>query len=275
MTSTRELHMPNSDGGQTRAGQAQVSNRAEGRLVTDEDDLQTALLGLSRMVAGSTPLEALLTQVAQFAVRAIPGADGAGITMHNEGAPSTVAASALFVCDVDAVQYGLGEGPCISAAAQRRTVMSGSLGGDAQWSRFGPRAGRLGVHSALSLPMVVSDEVIGAINVYAYSKSAFDEHAAEIGELYASSAAVAVHNARVLAHTRRLASELQTALTTRAVIDQAIGIIISRSGGTPAEAFAALRTMSQNEHTKLAVVAERLVGEATRRARARHTHRAG
>jgi putative methionine-R-sulfoxide reductase with GAF domain len=248
---------------------------SEGQLLNDEDDLQAALLGLSRLVAGSDPLEALLTQVAEFAVRAIPGADGAGVTMHNDGTSSTVAASAPFVGDVDNIQYGLGEGPCISAAAQRRTVKSGSLGGDTQWPRFGPRVGRLGVHSALSLPLVVEDEVIGAINVYAHSKSAFDEHASEIGELYASSAAVAVHNARVLVNARRLASELQAAMTTRAVIDQAIGIIISRSGGTAAEAFAALRTMSQNEHTKLAIVAQRLVDEAARRARARHTRHSG
>ena len=115
---------------------------------------------------------------------------------------------------------------------QGRTIRAGSLGGDKQWPLFGPRVGRSGVHSALSLPLLVADEVIGAINVYAYSKTAFDEHAAKIGELYACSAAVAVHNARVLANARRLTSELQAALTTRAVIDQAVGIIISRSGGT-------------------------------------------
>jgi transcriptional regulator with GAF, ATPase, and Fis domain len=244
---------------------------SEGQLLSDEDDLQAALLGLSRLVAGSDPLEALLTRVAEFAVRAIPGADGAGVTMYNDGTSSTVAASAPFVRDVDDIQYGLGEGPCISAAAQGRTIRAGSLGGDKQWPRFGPRVGRLGLHSALSLPLLVADEVIGAINVYAYSKTAFDEHAAKIGELYACSAAVAVHNARVLADARRLTSELQAALTTRAVIDQAVGIIISRSGATATEAFAALRTISQNEHTKLAVVAQRLVDEAARRARARHT----
>ena len=244
---------------------------SEGQLLSDEDDLQAALLGLSRLVAGSDPLEALLTRVAEFAVRAIPGADGAGVIMYNDGTSSTVAASAPFVRDVDDIQYGLGEGPCISAAAQGRTIRAGSLGGDKQWPRFGPRVGRLGLHSALSLPLLVADEVIGAINVYAYSKTAFDEHAAKIGEQYACSAAVAVHNARVLADARRLTSELQAALTTRAVIDQAVGIIISRSGGTATEAFAALRTISQNEHTKLAVVAQRLVDEAARRARARHT----
>jgi GAF domain-containing protein len=267
--STLEPHMSMSDFSAKHVGEGRDGMSLEGDLLND-DDLQAALLGLSRLVTGSDPVEALLTQVAEFAVRAIPGADGAGVTMHNDGKPSTIAASAPFVGNVDEIQYRLGEGPCISAAAQRRTVTSGSLGGDKQWPRFGPRVGRLGVHSALSLPLVVGNEVIGAINVYAYSKNAFDEHAGEIGELYASSAAVAVHNARLLARAQTLTSELKTALTSRAVIDQAVGIIISRSGGTAADGFAALRTMSQNEHTKLAVVAHRLVDEAARRARARH-----
>ena len=131
---------------------------SEGQLLSDEDDLQAALLGLSRLVAGSDPLEALLTRVAEFAVRAIPGADGAGVTMYNDGTSSTVAASAPFVRDVDDIQYGLGEGPCISAAAQGSTIRAGSLGGDKQWPRFGPRVGRLGLHSALSLPLLVADE---------------------------------------------------------------------------------------------------------------------
>ena len=67
------------------------------------------------------------------------------------------------------------------------------------WPRFGPRAGRLGVHSALSLPLLLSDQVIGAINVYAHGKDVFDEHAAELGQLFAKPAAVAVHNAQILA----------------------------------------------------------------------------
>jgi hypothetical protein len=54
---------------------------SKGQLLSDEDDLQAALLGLSRLVAGSDPLKALLTRLAEFAVRAIPGADGAGVTM--------------------------------------------------------------------------------------------------------------------------------------------------------------------------------------------------
>jgi hypothetical protein len=126
----------------------------------------------------------------------------------------------------------------------------------------GPRVGRLGVHSALSL--LLTDQVVGAINVYAYGKDVFDEYAAELGELFAKPAAVAVHNAQILADALALTVQLQTAPSTRPVIDRAIGIIRGRTGRSAEDAFTQLRAMSQAEHRKLADVAQHIVDEAVR-----------
>lgn len=233
----------------------------------DEYELQSSLVGMSQLVTGALPLEELLTRVAGFAVRAIPGADGAGVTLMEEGRGNTIVASAPFVTQVDAIQYGLGEGPCISAAAEGRSFTSGFLGGDAQWPLFGPQVERLGVHSVVSLPLWLPDVVVGAINVYAHDRNVFDAYAVELGESFAAPAAVAVHNAQVLAQARRLIGQLETALTNRATIDQAIGIVISRSGGTPEEAIDTLRRISQKEQRKLSSVAHRIVDDATQRTR--------
>ena len=237
----------------------------------ESDDLRESLSALSRLSNGRLDLTDLLVQVATFAVRAIPGADGAGLTMMERDYADTIVASATFVREIDAIQYGIGEGPCISAALERSTMRSGSLGGEPRWPRFGPRAGRLGVHSVLSLPLLTPDGVFGAMNVYAHRKDAFDEQAARIGELFAVPAAIAVQNAQVLAATKRLAKSLQASLTAQAIIDQAIGIVMSRSGYSADEAFDRLRHLSQTQNTKLAVVARSLVDEAVRRARSRHT----
>jgi GAF domain-containing protein len=218
---------------------------------------------------GRQGLESALTRIAEFAVRAVPGADGAGLTLMERGHPDTLVASEEFVRQVDAIQYGIGEGPCISAAQQRRTVMCGSLSTDGQWPRFGPRVARLGVHSALSLPLIADGDVLGAMNIYARARDAFDERAVELGELFAVPAAISVHNAQVLAQTGRLADQLQAALTNRSTIDRALGILMSRTGCTEAEAFEKLRATSQAENRKVADVAQRLVDEAVRRARAR------
>ena len=240
----------------------------------DAADLRAAIDDLAGLVAGSLGLPELLAEVSTFAVRAIPGADGAGVTLLQvdrlDNMVEALAASAPLVTEIDEIQYvTLKEGPCITAALEGRTVRSGSLGGEKMWPRFGPRVGRLGVHSALSLPLLLSDRVIGAINVYAHGKDVFDEHAAELGELFAKPAAVAVHNAQVLAHAVTLAAQLQKALSTRPVIDQAIGLIRGRSGRSAEEAFSQLRAISQTEHRKLAEVAQHIVDEAVSRARAR------
>jgi GAF domain-containing protein len=241
----------------------------------DAADLQVGIGALAGLVSGSLGLPELLAEVAGFAVRAIPGADGAGVTLLRldrvDNMVEELAASSPFVAEIDHVQYVvLNEGPCITAALERRTVRSGSLGGEKMWPRFGPRVGRMGIHSALSLPLLLPGQVIGAINVYARGKDVFDEHAAELGELFAKPAAVAVHNAQILAQATALTAQLQTALSTRPVIDQAIGLLRGRTGGSAEEAFAQLRSMSQSEHRKLADVAQRIVDEAVRRARARH-----
>jgi GAF domain-containing protein len=238
----------------------------------DEDDhLQTSLAALSRLATGRMELTDALTRVAEFAVQAIPGADGAGLTLLEKNQHDTIVASKPFVMQVDTIQYGIGEGPCITAAAESRTLRSGSLSSDPQWPRFGPRVGELGVHSALSIPLLTPDGVLGAMNVYAHRLDAFDDRAARIGELFAIPAAIAVQNAQVLAQTKRLATQLQNALTNRATIDRAIGIIMSRVGCDPEEGFDRLRRMSQDENEKLYIVALHMVDEAVRRARARHT----
>jgi GAF domain-containing protein len=235
----------------------------------DDDDLAGSLSGLSGLLTGHRPLPETLIHIAEFAVHAIPGADGAGLTMLGTDRPQTVVASAEFVHAVDDVQYGLGEGPCLLAVETGRTQTSGSLGGEPRWPRFGPRVGRMGVHSVLSLPLLLPDKVVGALNVYAHAKDTFGPDAVRIGELFARPAAVSVQNAHILAESQRLAEQLATALTSRAVIDQALGMIMSRTGATADEAFDRLRGMSQAQHVKVAEVSRVLMDEAVRRARAR------
>jgi GAF domain-containing protein len=242
----------------------------------DAAELQASLGDLAGLVTESWGLAELLERVAIFAAHAIPGADGAGVTLLRvdrlDNRVEALAASHPFVSEIDEIQYvTLNEGPCITAALEGRTVRSGSLGAETMWPRFGPRVGRLGVHSALSLPLLIPGQVVGAINVYAHEKNVFDDHAAELGEMFAAPAAVAVHNAQVLSQALTLTTQLRSALTSRPVIDQAIGLLRGRTGATADEAFASLRAISQSEHIKLADVAQNIVDQAVRRARARHT----
>ena len=261
-------------GGFDETPQDRRAARGEAADAEDAAGLQSNLSDLAGLVVGTLGLEDLLARVATFASRAIPGADGAGVTLLDVSQDGhrveALAASHPFVSQIDKIQYvTLREGPCITAASERRTVRSGSLGGERMWPRFGPRVGRLGIHSALSLPLILPGQLVGAINVYARGKDVFDDRAVELGELFASPAAVAVHNAQILTQAMALTTQLQAALSSRPVIDQAIGLIRGRSGGTAEEAMDRLRAISQAEHTKVVDVARHLLDEAVGRARAR------
>lgn len=231
--------------------------------------LGSSLAALARLSTHRLSLAELLGRVAEFAVQAIPGADGAGLTLLGPDRPDVRVRCAEFVRQLDDIQYGLGEGPCISAALQGQTMRSGSLAADQRWPRFGPRAASLGVHSVLSLPLITPAGVVGAMNMYAHVRDAFDDRAAQAGEAFAGPAAVTVNNAQILDQTARLATQLQIALATRPAIEQAIGILRARSGMDASGALRQLRLLSRKERLPLSGVAERIVEQAVRRAQSR------
>jgi GAF domain-containing protein len=244
------------------------------QLEADEMDLRTGVSRVAGIVAGTRSVSEILRDVADFALQAIPGADGSGVTLirplNHRPRVQTWAFTAAFVETIDTVQYeDLDEGPCITCMQSQRPLVSGSLGSDSRWPRFGGRVARMGVHSVLALPLLVGEQVIGSINSYAYARDAFAAHAVELGSQFAGPAAVSVYNAQLLAGARDRTQQLQRALASRAVIDQAIGIVRSRTGCGSEEAFERLTRISQAENVKLHDVALGLVGEAVRRAQAR------
>jgi putative methionine-R-sulfoxide reductase with GAF domain len=241
----------------------------------DDAALAASLAGLDALTTGTLDLTDMLTQVATFAVQAIPGADGAGLTLLEIDRADLIVKSEPFVRAIDEIQYGIGEGPCISAAATGQTKRSGQLGEDERWPQFGPLAGELGVHSALSLPLLVSTGVIGAMNVYAHAPNSFDERTQQLGEQYAVSAALAVQNAQILEQAARLVGQLQAGVKGRALIDQAIGVLRRRHGLTADEALQQLRELSEKRKTSLNVTATSVVDDAVERFQQRNRRPAG
>lgn len=235
-----------------------------------DDDLRSSVAALSALANDELDLVQLLTRVAQWAVEAIPGADGSGLTLISKGGqPKLIVATAPFVTEIDNIQYSLEQGPCVTAAALGHTVVSGSLGSDQRWPQFGSKVARLGVHSAVSLPLITADGVVGAMNVYAHSKHAFDNRAAALGEAFAGPAAIAVQNAAILEDAVQLVEQLQAAQTARSVVDRAVGMLIGRFAANEHEALERLRAISQHEHRKLADVAQQVIDETVRGARSR------
>jgi GAF domain-containing protein len=232
--------------------------------------LGVSLAALADLPLFPQSLKDTLIRVATLASSAIPGADGAGLTLLEAARDDMIVASAHFVAAVDEVQYRVGEGPCLQAVEAGAIQMSGSLGGEVRWPRFGPQAGRLGVHSALSLPLLLKDQVVGSLNVYGQARNAFDTRSVRIGALFARPAAVTVANALLLEESRRLSTQLERALVSHATIDRAIGIGMSRTGCSADDALQHLRELSKSSRTKLVDVCQQIVDSAVARARERH-----
>ena len=133
---------------------------------------------------------------------------------------------------------------------------------DERWPEFSAAALEAGIRSTLSLPLVVGGDGLGALNIYCHEPSGFSPADEVLGASFASYASVALANARMYWRAQRLAAQLEEAMSSRGVIEQAKGIIIARQGCSADEAFQALVTVSQRTHVKLHDVAGDLVEKA-------------
>lgn len=178
-------------------------------LDVEEPAVPGSWVGVAQFVTDTVEaaLLMMLRQVAHLAVDVTTGADGAGVTLFEPDRADTIVATSDFVRATDAIQYGLGQGPCIAAAMTGRTVRAPSLGTDPRWPNFGAQVARLGVHSALSLPLHGPERVLGSINLYAYARDAFTDSATGLAQQFAVSAAPTVHNAHTLIKAQRRARQ--------------------------------------------------------------------
>jgi GAF domain-containing protein len=140
------------------------------------------------------------------------------------------------------------------------------LADDDRWPEYRPRALALGVRSSLSLPLGLGGETVGALNFYSARPERFNDVEREHADVYVRQIVNVITVA--LRHFEQVETieQLRQALTSRATIDQAIGVLVARERVTPEQAFVLLRRASQNSNVKLRDVAATIVRNASRRA---------
>src|SRR5947209_16302920 len=224
-------------------------------------DPQVAFAQLSKIMLSEQQLSETLGRVAELAKQTIPGAADVSVTLMEDRHVSTVAFTGALASQLDERQYEAGFGPCMDAALSGATVTIENTAADPTYPDFGRAAARHGITHTMSIGLPVARQTIGALNIYGTADGAFDAATQELATAFASYAAVAVANAGVYASTATLAANLQHALQSRAVIDQAKGILMGRHGITPDAAFDMLSTQSQTTNRKVRDVAADLVQE--------------
>ena len=207
---------------------------------------------LARSLQAEPNLDQTLRSIVSAAVANVDGADLAGITLVTKnGALSTPAATDELAREIDRVQYEVRQGPCLSSAWERITVLADDLRTETRWPEFARRAADFGVLSMLSIQLYVRDEEMGSLNLYSRTASGFGDEDENIGLLFASHAAVAMVGAQ---HE----NDLIAALVGRDIIGQAKGILMERYQITDRAAFAVLVRTSQHSNRKLRDIAENL-----------------
>jgi GAF domain-containing protein len=225
---------------------------------TPRDPL-VAFAELGRVKLGESDLQAVLGRVAELARQTLPGMAGASVTLVESDGAFTAAFSGQLALDLDETQYRDGFGPCLEVAQSAGTVTVPDMAAETRWPAFAHQALAAGVHSSLSVALPLQEAVVGALNIYARQPAVFDQDAIEVARTFAGYAAVAIANVRLYQSTATLAEDMRRAMETRAVIEQAKGILVAQQHCTPEQAFELLTRLSQTTHRKLRDCAADLV----------------
>jgi GAF domain-containing protein len=219
-----------------------------------------ALERLGRLALREMSMESLLQAVADTAKAVMPGNPEASIFITTPRRPVTVVSTGQLATALDEVQYSQGQGPCLHAAASGELTEILDTRSENRWAEYARRAAEKGNLSSLSVPLIIDDEgTTGALNIYARTAHAFDEESRAAATGFGPYAAVAIGNMHDYQGARDMAGNLQAALDSRAVIDQAKGVLMERHKITADQAFQLLAHASMTTNTKVRDVADHLV----------------
>jgi GAF domain-containing protein len=219
----------------------------------------SAAAELQQLLLATEDITGFLDQLATLTLKVVPGEVSCGITLRRDHGAFTVASSDSRASQVDEIQYGHDEGPCLHSLATGQVVVVDDLAEDDRWGGYRMPALGHGVRSSLSLPLSADGEVIGALNIYATRPRVFGPPEQLVAGRFADEASRALALAVRMAERSEMSAHLQAALASRAVIDQAMGIVMGQNRCTADEAFEVLRSISQNRNVKLRDIAAAMV----------------
>jgi transcriptional regulator with GAF, ATPase, and Fis domain len=238
--------------------------KGDNQLMTVQNSMRStdAYDELGRINFSQISLDEGLSRVAQLAKRTIARASDVSITLVGPGGAHTAAFTGELALALDEWQYESGHGPCLAAAAANITVPVADVAGDSRWPAWSSRAIDAGAHSLLSVGLPLHNCVTGALNVYWSEPDAFDDEAVILAQTFAGYAAVAMATTHPYDGVVSPGQRTRAAMESRAVIEQAKGIVMGDRRCTADEASAILANISHYSHRTVRDVAVALVSRA-------------
>ncbi len=214
---------------------------------------------LARVVMVGRDLADILAELTSLARRATPAVDAASITLIRGEKAYTTAYDGQMALDADEMQYQRGYGPCLDAGLAAQVLLVDDMATEERWPDYARAVTARGIGSSLSVPLPFQSATIGALNTYSVRAHAFSEDDRIVGEEVASWIALAVGHADSAAQISEELAQMKFAMASRAVIEQAKGILMERFKLTEETAFTVLTHASQNTNTRLRDGADKLV----------------
>jgi transcriptional regulator with GAF, ATPase, and Fis domain len=196
---------------------------------------------------------------------ALLAASAAGVVLADpRGELRLAAASSEKAGLLELFQLQNDQGPCLECFRTGRPVTAGDLTGPAQrWPRFAEAAAQYGFRTVEALPMRLRDQVIGALNLFRAEPGPLDPADLRIGQALADVATIGLLHERNVRRREAVAEQLQAALNSRVIIEQAKGKLAERLGVDMDRSFTMLRDYARNTNQHLTDVARTFVEGAT------------
>jgi GAF domain-containing protein len=231
---------------------------------TDKPDVPPSFMRLQSLLLSTPAIADFLTELSRLAAGLVSPDGASGVTARRDGQWLTVASSDGRAEQVDEVQYGRDQGPCLDAVTSRAVIDVADLTAEDRWPRYTAEAMERGVRCSLSIPVTMDDTTVGALNIYGFDRPRlFDDAHRQSAELLAAQASTAVTLAWRQVRRSDTAEQLEQMLGARSVIDQALGILMAQQHCSATEGFNLLRTYSQKSNRTLRDVAADLIRRAT------------
>jgi GAF domain-containing protein len=225
-------------------------------------DRQLFLQTLSRfavVLPARYDLEAALSELTE-SVTAVLGLSGSGVTMAENGRLRFVTAVSAASGELERTQEDQQAGPCREAFDTGVVVRVTDVRLEsARWPEFSATAKRLGVAGVAGIPMRLADDMIGALNVYAAGPREWSDEDISVAAVLADVATSYVVNASKLRQQEQLSEQLQQALESRIIIEQAKGITAQQHAVSIDKAYQLMRRHARSNNASLRVVAEAIV----------------
>lgn len=222
------------------------------------EGLEAGREALRRFLAGEDDLEAMLLRVTLLAIETVPGCDLASITRVGRNGPTTPVFTDDAARSLDEVQYEEGDGPCL-AAIRHHGAEHFTTASDRRWPSFAAAALAEHVSAVLSTPLIDGDLPVGALNLYSRTAERYGDEARSVAAAFADQLGLAAAKVSMYVEGYELAKHLQEAMESRAVIEQAKGLLMATQHIGADDAFAVLVRASQNQNRKLRAIATEIV----------------